>query len=46
MDILYRSDGEKFLQYCDALKEKCDNMSRHRIETLLGQIVKNNFDKD
>lgn len=40
MDILYRSDGEKFLQYCDALKEKCDNMSRHRIETLLGQIVK------
>lgn len=31
MDILYRSDGEKFLQYCDALKEKCDNMSRHRM---------------
>lgn len=41
MDILYRSDGEKFLQYCDDLKEKCDNMSKHRIETLLGQIVKN-----
>lgn len=40
MDILYRSDGEKFLQYCDALKEKCDNMSKHRIETLLGQLVK------
>ena len=29
MYVLYHLDAEKFLQYCEELKEDCDNMSRH-----------------
>lgn len=28
------------LQYCEELKEDCDNMSRHRIDVLIEEIVK------
>lgn len=41
MYVLYHSDAEKFLQYCEKIKEDCDNMSRHRIEVLVEEIVKN-----
>ena len=40
MYVLYHSDAEKFLQYCEKIKEDCDNMSRHRIEVLVEEIVK------
>ena len=39
MYVLYHSDAEKFLQYCEKIKEDCDNMSRHRIDVLIGEIV-------
>ncbi|MFR6385231.1 MAG: RloB family protein, partial [Lachnospiraceae bacterium] len=41
MYVLYHSDAEKFLQYCEKIKEDCDHMSRHRIEVLVEEIVKN-----
>ena len=40
MYVLYHLDAEKFLQYCEELKEDCDNMSRHRIDVLIEEIVK------
>ena len=40
MYVLYYSDAEKFLQYCEKIKEDCDNMSRHRIDVLIEEIVK------
>ena len=40
MYVLYHSDAEKFLQYCEKIKEDCDHMSRHRIEVLVEEIVK------
>ena len=40
MYVLYHSDAEKFLQYCEKIKEDCDNMSRHRIDVLIEEIVK------
>ncbi len=40
MYVLYHSDAEKFMQYCEKIKEDCDNMSRHRIKVLVEEIVK------
>ena len=40
MYVLYHSDTEKFMQYCDELEKECDNMSRHRIKILLEKIEK------
>ena len=40
MYILYRSNADKFQNYCDKIKKECDNMSRHRIEVLVNEIIK------
>lgn len=40
MYVLYHADGDKFLQYCDGLKLKCDHMSAHRLEDLVKEIIK------
>lgn len=40
MYVLYHTDEEKFLRYCDELKQKCDNMSAHRMQVLVEEIVK------
>lgn len=40
MYVLYYSDADKFLRYCDKIKKECDNMSRHRIEVVVKEITK------
>ena len=40
MYVLYYSDADKFLRYCDKIKKECDNMSRHRIEVVVKEIMK------
>ena len=40
MYVLYHSDQEKFLNYCTDIIKDCDNMSRHRIEVLREEIIK------
>lgn len=39
MYVLYHENKEKFLDYCDKLKTRCDNMSTHRINVLLEEIT-------
>lgn len=39
MYLLYHSDTDKFLAYCATLKQNCDHMSQHRIDTLLSEIM-------
>lgn len=41
MYVLYHINEEKFLRYCDELKQNCDNMSAHRIQILTEEIIKN-----
>lgn len=40
MYLLYHADKEKFLNYCTDIKKDCDKMSRHRIEVLSEEIMK------
>ncbi len=40
MYVLYHSEEEQFLRFCDELKLECDKMSKHRIENLVEEIVK------
>lgn len=40
MYVLYHADNEKFLHYCDELKQSCDKMAIHRITVLMKEIVK------
>ena len=40
MYILYHANQERFLQYCDELKQDCDRMSAHRIKVLVEEIIR------
>lgn len=40
MYVLHEIDGDKFLQYCDELSQRCDHMSAHRVEVLVKEIIK------
>lgn len=40
MYVLYHSEEEQFLRFCDELKLECDKMSKHRIENLVEELVK------
>lgn len=40
MYVLYQKDSEKFLAYCDELSNTCDEMSKHRMDTLVRELVK------
>ena len=40
MYVLYHADNEQFLQYCEKLKQSCDNMAAHRVTVLIKEIVK------
>lgn len=42
MYVLYHTDNEKFLQYCEQLKQDCDKMAAHRLGVLKKEIVKEN----
>ncbi len=39
MYVLYHENKERFLNYCDEVRTKCDNMATHRIEVLLDEII-------
>ena len=39
MYVLYIENKEKFLQYCDEIKNTCDHMASHRIDVLLKEIT-------
>lgn len=39
MYVLYRENKNKFLNYCDEVRTRCDNMAAHRINVLLKQIT-------
>lgn len=40
MYVLYHADNEKFLQYCEELKQNCDKMAAHRIVVRMKEITK------
>lgn len=40
MYVLHEVDGDRFLQYCDELSQRCDHMSAHRVEVLVKEIIK------
>lgn len=40
MYVLYIENKEKFLQYCDEIKNTCDHMASHRIDVLLKEITR------
>ena len=40
MYVLYHSDNEKFLHYCEEIKKSCDKMAIHRITVLMKEIIK------
>ncbi len=40
MYVLYHENKDKFLDYCNEIKTRCDNMAAHRIDVLLEEITK------
>ena len=41
MYVLYSENKDRFLGYCDELKNKCDNMARNRINVILKGLAEN-----
>lgn len=39
MKVMYIENKERFLQYCDEIKNTCDHMAIHRIDVLLKEIT-------
>lgn len=39
MYVMYMENRERFLQYCNELKNSCDHMAKHRIDVLLKEIT-------
>lgn len=39
MSILYRTDSDKFLKYCDEIR--CDRMARYRMDKLVEELARN-----
>ena len=40
MYVLYHADNKQFWQYCEKLKQSCDNMAAHRVTVLMKEIGK------
>ena len=40
MSVLYHINQDRFLEYSDELSKQCDNMSAHRIDVLIREIIR------
>lgn len=40
MYVLYHTDNDRFLSYCEMLVKTCDKMSAHRVDILVKEITK------
>ena len=40
MSVLYHINQDRFLEYSDELSKQCDNMSAHRMDVLIREIIR------